>query len=175
MNIYRKFVLPALVIGLTACNPVYNWREVRLEEARVKLMLPCKPDSGSRNLTLAGQNVPIQMTGCETDGALFALAHVEMPDADKASAGLTEWKSIMLSNMQAQADTVITSSRVIKSQGAQIAGIGLNAHGKKEDGQGLQAQAVWFARDVHLYHAVVYADKLNQEAVENFLSGIELQ
>jgi hypothetical protein len=166
--------LTFLLSGLLACNPVYNWRETRIPEAHVKLMMPCKPDTGSRQMQLAGQSVLMQMTGCETDGTLFVLAHVEMPDAHTASESLEQWKRAMLRNMQAPDGTPETTSSV-KNLGTRIQAVRLQARGKQENGKVVQAQAIWFARGAHLYHAAIYADKPNQDAVENFLSEIELE
>jgi hypothetical protein len=113
------------------------------------------------------------MAACETAGSLFALAHVELPDAEKASAALAQWKSIMLANMRAPADEK-TRPYSVKNRQSRLQATGILTQGQQEDGQTIEAQAIWFVRGPHLYHAVVYADKLNREAVDNFLSGIEL-
>jgi hypothetical protein len=175
--IERKYIFfqwTWMLIGLSACNPVYNWRAVRMPEAHVKLMMPCKPDTGSRQLQLVGQSVLMQMSGCETDGTLFVLAHVEMPDAHSTSESLEQWKRSMLRNMKAQDGTQESTSSV-KNLGTRIQALRIHAKGKQENGKAVQAHAIWFARGAHLYHAAIYADKPNQDAVENFLSEIELE
>jgi len=37
--------------SLAACSPAYNWREVRLVDAPLRAMLPCKPTAPTREIT----------------------------------------------------------------------------------------------------------------------------
>ena len=67
------FLLPTLA-WLAACSPAWNWREVRLEDAPLTAMLPCKPDQASQTVTLAGATAELQMTGCESGGASLSAA-----------------------------------------------------------------------------------------------------
>ena len=58
-----RFLLAAALLGLAACSPTFNWREVRVESAPLKAMLPCKPDRGSRAVPMAGRQVELQVLG----------------------------------------------------------------------------------------------------------------
>ena len=116
----------------------------------------------------------MQITGCETGSALFAIAHVDLADSGKTEAAMKQWKTVMLGNMQAQ-ESVQLSGFMTQGASTQPQPLRLAAQGRRQDGSAVAAQGVWFARGAHLYHAVVYADKLNQEAVDTFFSGIELQ
>jgi len=166
--------LVGLTSLVTACSPVYNWREVSLSGAGLKLLLPCKPDQGHRTMLLAGQELEMQMAGCEADSALFAIAHVDLGDSSKTEAAMKQWQTAMLRNMQAQ-DSVQLSGFITQGASTWPQPLRLAAKGRRQDGSAVAAQGVWFARGAHLYHAVVYADKLNQEAVDTFFSGIEFQ
>lgn len=157
-----------------ACSPDYNWREARLTEAKAKLLLPCKPDTGSRQLMLAGQSVKIEMAGCEAGGAMFVFAHTEMTDAEQANSGVHDWENFMRKNMQTSEDGKFVPYE-IKYQLTKLQGIRYMAMGKNEVQQNIEVQAMWVTRGADLYHALTYSKKLNQEAVENFLSGIELE
>jgi hypothetical protein len=167
-----------LIVGacawlISACSPTYNWREVRMSGAEVTVLLPCKPDHGSKKMNLAAQEIEIQMAGCEADGALFAIAHGKLGNADKLAEVQSQWQSAMLGNMQAQSPKL--SWYLVKGTSGQQKTIRLVAQGKRQDGSAVVAHALWFAREAHLYHAVVYTDKPSAEAVETFFSGIELQ
>ena len=54
----------------------------------------------------------------------------------------------------------------------------LSASGARADGRPVDAQAVWFARSsadgLWLFHAVVYADKVNRDAADTFFGGLKL-
>jgi hypothetical protein len=166
-------LLAGSTLVLAGCSPTYNWREIRWASADLKVLLPCKPDHGSRRMTLAGQDVEIQMMGCEAGAALFAIAHVRVDEPDKIVAAQTQWQTAMLDNMQAQGAQLVP----FQSKGANPVPqpVRLSAQGRRQDGSAVMAQAVWFARGPHLYHAVIYADKLSTEVAETFFSGIELQ
>jgi hypothetical protein len=160
-----------LVLG--GCSPTYNWREIRWDSAELKVLLPCKPDQGSRRMTLAGQDVDIQMMGCEAGTSLFAIAHVHLGEAEKTTAAQTQWQSAMLGNLQAQGMQMMPFQS--RGASAQPQPLRLSAQGRREDGGAVAAQGVWFARGPHLYHAVIYADKISPDVAETFFSGIELQ
>jgi hypothetical protein len=71
---------------LAACTPTFNWRELSFEQASASGLLPCKPDRASRPMQLADKNVVMHMAGCETGGAMFTLALVELQDAQHSGA-----------------------------------------------------------------------------------------
>lgn len=159
------------VLGIAGCSPTFNWREVRLDGG-VKALLPCKPDRGQRPMLLAGQTIDLQMTGCESGGALFAVAHAELADAAALVPAQAQWEAAMLANMQAGAPQILPYP--IKGAATEPAPQRLQAQGRRADGRLVAAQGIWFARGKHLYHAVIYADKLEAEATEPFFAGLEL-
>ena len=167
------FLLVGGALALTGCSPTYNWREIRWASAELKALLPCKPDKGSRRITLAGREVEIDMQGCEAGAALFAIAHIDLGAAQNSADVQQQWQTAMLGNMQAQAPQPM--SYQAKGANAQPAPVRLSAQGRRADGSAVAAQGVWFARGSHLYHAVVYADTIKPDVVETFFSGIELQ
>jgi hypothetical protein len=71
---------------LVSCTPAFNWREVGFDQAGVTALLPCKPDRGTRAVQLGGQSVQMNMAGCESGGAMFAVSLVEAPAAAAPSA-----------------------------------------------------------------------------------------
>jgi hypothetical protein len=166
-------LLASSTIVLAGCSPTHNWREVRWVSAELKLLLPCKPDQGSRRMTLAGRDVEIEMMGCEAGSDLFAIAHVQLGDAGSIATVQAHWQTVMLGNMQAQGAQRMSFQS--KGASAQPAPVRLSAQGRRPDGSAVMAQGVWFARGPHLYHAVIFADKISLEAAETFFSGIELQ
>ncbi len=161
------------VIGgvlLAGCSPTLNWREVRVDGG-LQALLPCKPDHGSRKMTLGGQEAELQMTGCEAGGALFAVAHIDLGDAGKAGVAQAQWQAAMLANMQAAAPQLAPYR--LKGAAVQPAPLYLSVQGRRTDGSAVTAQGVWFSQGAHLYHAVIYADKVGPDMAEPFFSGFE--
>ena len=160
-------------LALTACSPALNWREVRLEPSALVAMLPCKPDQGTRAVLLAGQNLSMHMMGCEADSATFAVSYVELPDATQAAAVQAQWQTAMLGNMRATQNrqSPLNIKGVVGAAGA----LQLQAQGTQPDGRAVMAPGVWFVRGAQVFHAVMYAAKLNPEAADAFFTGFRLQ
>jgi hypothetical protein len=124
-------------------------------------------------MTLAGRDVEVHMMGCEAGTDLFAIAFVDLGDVEKTAAAQEQWQAAMLGKMQAQGAQMLPFQS--KGASAQPQPVRLSAHGRRQDGSAITAQGIWFARGGHLYHAVIYADKLSTEVAETFFTGIELQ
>jgi hypothetical protein len=86
----KSIATGSAALSLLACTPTFNWRDVSFEQAPVSALLPCKPDRGARQVQLAGQQLTMHMAGCEAGGAMFAVALVELTDAQQSKAVLSE-------------------------------------------------------------------------------------
>lgn len=170
-----RLFLPILSLSLllAACSPSLNWREVPVAGGELKALLPCKPDKASRKQSLAAQELDITMLGCEAGGALYAVSMAELGAPDRALAVQVQWQANLLGNMQATSSA--SSSFAIKGAAPQLDPVRLTAAGAGPDGRPVQAQGVWFARGAHLYHAVIYAERISAEMSEPFFGGLELQ
>jgi len=168
-----------LLLILAACSPVFNWREVPLQGGELVVLLPCKPDRAERQMPLGDQSVRVDMAGCETGGATFAVAHANAADAAQAQAWMNAWR------MQAYAQWA--GARVEESPAGVVraalapAPLRLDASLPPADrsAPARQASLLWFAhrnRDgtVALYQATVLGKPSSPEAVENFFSGLRL-
>ena len=162
-------------VGLAACSPAWNWREVRLEGAPLTAVFPCRPDHGSQTVTMAGATVELQMTGCETGGATLAVSRVRLPPGASPADALSQWRAVTLAGMKAQG---------VQEQPFQPVGslalpqsVRVVASGRYRDGRPVNAQAVWFAQaspqGVWLFHAVIYADTIGAEVADTFFSGLK--
>ena len=123
----------AILVGLSACTPTFNWREVRFDQAGVTALLPCKPDRAVRVVQLAGQQVSTNMAGCEAGGAMFTAALFEVPTGAAMTAVERELK----------ATSKATHSKILQHGSflAQVAIYGRPQEGR--DGPGaLSSQAV---------------------------------
>ena len=86
-------MLLLMQIGVMGCAPVLDWREVRPAGSGVSLLFPCKPDSQSRLVRLAGMQVRLVLLACAAGGSTWGLAHADV--VDPASVGL-HWQNCAL-------------------------------------------------------------------------------
>lgn len=165
-----------LTLGLSACSPSFNWREVRLDGAGLVALLPCKPDRGSRTLSIAATaptELVLNMAACEIEGVLFAVSYTELKSPDQVLAALAQWRSVTLGQLRAQ----VSSAQAFGVKGAiplpqtEL----LMAQGLRADGSAVRAQLLWFAKGTRVFHAVVYFDKVTPEVTQTFFAGLQLQ
>jgi len=171
-----RLLFLALLLLPAACSPTFDWREVRFESATPLALLPCKPDRGTREVSMGAAPVSLEMAGCETGGATFAVMLARLDDAGAAGAALAGWKQATLANMRASA----VSEAPFQPSGSLPLreSLRVTASGQRADGGAVQAQAVWLAQasgsGVQLVHAVVYADPLPGELADTFFAGLRL-
>jgi hypothetical protein len=51
----------------------------------------------------------------------------------------------------------------------------LQAQGTQTDGRAVTAQGIWFVRGPQVFHAVMYASKINADAADSFFTGLRFQ
>ena len=176
----RPVWLAGALLLLAACNPTFNWREVRPDNTPLSLLLPCKPDKAEKAVALAGQPAQLLMQGCDAGGATFAVAVATLADPSKAGAALAEWQQLTLLNMKAgPVGTGAGGTQVapFRPQGL-VAGppaLMVKAQGRRADGRLVAGHAAYFSRGAQLFQLVLYADTVPPELAETFFSSIKLQ
>lgn len=163
-----------LVSGaLAACNPAYNWREVRIEPGGLKAMLPCKPDKGVRTVPMAGRTVSLEARGCDAGGATFAVLSADVGAPEHAGEALAQWQAAALANIRgtaANASPFLPPGASGLPQSLQVV-----ATGQRPDGSKVESQAAYFARGSWVFQAVIYAGQLRPELTETFFSALQFQ
>ena len=170
MRLFFPAVLAAF--ALAACNPTFNWRDVRPEGSPLALLMPCKPDKAQKTVTFAGQATELRLLSCDAGGVTFALAVADMQNASKVAAALAQWQSATLANIQA---TPGTPDSVIKLPGLNSNGVLVKANGKRANGQAVSSQAAYFAQGSQVFQAVMYADSLAPDVADTFFSGLKFE
>lgn len=172
MRDYRWATALLCVLGLTACNPVFNWREARFDNAPLVALLPCKPDKGVRALPMGDRTMEVNMQGCEAGGVLFTVAVAQLDTAERAGALLKPWKTSMLTNARASH----SDDRPFALPGATPWPDAVRARfsGQRPDGQPVFGEVALFARDAQVYQAAVFASQPQTEAANTFFAGLKL-
>ena len=163
-------VIAAILLGLAACSPTFNWREVRAETAPLKVLLPCKPDKAARTVPMAARQVELQVLGCEAGGATFAVLSGDIVEPLRAGEVLAQWKAATLANMRStggQDRPFLPAGAMALPQSLRV-----TAAGQRTDGSKVESQAVYFARGSLVVQAVIYADRVPGEAADSFFAGL---
>ena len=150
-------------------------------------LLPCKPDHAQRQVQLGSLNTTLQVSGCETAGALYAISHVRVADPSQLKPTKNAWREATFATLQA--GSVQTEPlRLAKPRAGQAytvpsagdaashAELSLEKlEGKRSDGSAVQAQMVWLAKGQDLYHVAVFGTRLDKEKTELLFSELRLQ
>ena len=162
----------AALTVLTACNPTFNWRDVRPDGTRLALLLPCKPDKAQRTVPMASQPTEMNLLSCDAGGVTFAVSMADVNDAGKTGAVLAQWQSATLTNIKA--GSTITRD-AFKVPGLANAAVMVKATGQRANGQAVSSQAAYFAQDSRVFQAVMYADNISPEVADTFFSGLKFE
>ena len=170
----------ALLCVLVACSPALDWRVARLDAPAAELLLPCKPDRGSRPVELVGRTMDMSMVGCEAAGQLFAVSWVVVPQGVAPGELLRHWQRATLAHLHAPADAAQGAAGFVPADAIPLPeSVRLAASGQRAGGAPLQVDAAWFLRrqgdQTLALHAVVLADQRNSTAVDNFFSSIRFK
>ena len=164
------------LLALAACSPTFNWREVRPENTRLSLLLPCKPDKAQRVVPFAGKPTALSMLGCDAGGVTFAVAVVDLGnpgEASNAAAILAQWQSLTLANMKAGAAQV--SPLPLPGTAMAQPAVLVKAQGQRADGTAVTGQAAYFAHGSQLFQVVMYAGKVPPEVAETYFSSLKFE
>jgi hypothetical protein len=174
-------IVGLLTLGLlllAACSPAFNWREVRPENTRLSLLLPCKPDKAQKIVPLGGTPTTLFMLGCDAGGATFAVALADLgnsSNAAKAQAVLAQWQSLTLANMKAAPASAEALPFKLPGATPQAPPTLVKALGQRADGTAVNGQAAYFAQGSQVFQAVVYAATISPEVAETFFSSLKLE
>jgi len=164
-----------LVLVLAACSPTFNWREVPIADAGLVALLPCKPDRANRALPLGAESVQVDMAGCETGGATFAVAHASAGSPAQAEAWLTAWRAAMRNQLGA----VQVNETPAAVQRATATPAPVRLESQPVQPSAASVQVLWFAQSqkdgsVALYQATVLGRPSTPEAAKTFFEGLRL-
>ncbi|MBW0169136.1 MAG: hypothetical protein KXJ61_02815 [Hydrogenophaga sp.] len=171
-SLFAWCVLPIL----SACNPTFNWRELRPEGSPLQALMPCKPESAARPVPLDGRApVELHMHSCDAGGLTFAVAWAELDDEARVSGALTGWRraslaAVRLDPSRGDDPTTRWNAAVPGATQAQ----GLMAQGSDHQGRAVQVRAVHFARGAQVFQAAVYGQGMSDEVTATFFEGLKL-
>ena len=159
--------------ALAACSPTFDWREVRIPSTTLKVLLPCKPQSGSRRVRMGPLPVELQVTGCEAGGATFAVLHADLGDPARVDEALANWNKASLATMKARAARVRPFA--LPGTTASTSSVRVSASGTDATGGPVQQEAAFFARGTSIFQAVVFSPEPRPQAIQPFFDGLAFE
>jgi hypothetical protein len=168
-----------ILLGLSACSPSQNWREVTFEATSLKVQLPCKPDRTTRAVPLGGTPVELQVVGCESGTSIVAVMTAALAPGADAQALLLGWQKATLQNAKITEPLTAAQQKPWHRPGMLplAASMQVQAPGFRANGEGVTMAAVWGAmaegERVRLVHAVVYDKTISPEMANTLFDGIK--
>ena len=158
-----------LALSLAACSPKFDWREVRGTESAFTVWLPAKPASFSREMTLNGIALKMQMTAADVDGISFAVGSAKVSDTSKIPGVLEAMQQGMLNNIHGVPEK--KSSPASDHSAKDIV-----AYGKLANGQPVKFVGRFLAHGAWVYQIVIIGkDKsLTPEVVDTFMASFKI-
>jgi hypothetical protein len=159
-------------LGLAACSPALNWREVRPEGSDLVAMFPCKPDRFVRQVPLAGARVEMHLVSCAVDGVSYAIVHARVAEPVQVGAALEALRESAAGNIGGQASA--QAAFTVRGMTPSPLAVRFSAEGHGADGTPVREQAGVFARGLQVYQATVVGPALDPQATDTFFSGLRL-
>ena len=182
---------------LAACAPEYDWREVRSTHDGWSAMLPGKPASLTRRISLDGLEVPMSMQGARVGETSFTIATAELPDDTPATRekAVAAMRAGMLRNIGAGAAPAAGAPSaagvppatgvppapdlrvpVIDAAGTRVGEAGgwsLRASGNTQ-GRTMHMHAAFAARGARAWQWVVLGPEVDDEQARTFVGSFRL-
>lgn len=160
-----------------ACSPAYNWRTVTDSAQGYAIDLPAKPLVDERQVDIAGTALPMHVRSAHTQGAVFAIAVIDLPrdDAQLRQAVVDALRGALARNVGASpAEHPV---QVPVSAGPTVPAVELTATGRAGEAHEQRTIHAWIAgRGRHVYQAaIVAAQAPPQEQTDQFFGSLKLQ
>ena len=160
----------AIACLLAGCAPALDWREVRPEGGGLTLLMPCRPDSQVRLVSLVSTQVRLALHACSAGGVTWGLAFADLADPAKVGAALDELRASAMKNVDAAGST----SLPLRVDGAtpNDASQRVQFTGRMPDGRTVTEQTAVFAKGTRVFQAVALGQSLEPEAAATFFGSL---
>jgi hypothetical protein len=157
-------------LALAGCSPTLNWREVRPAESSLVTLMPCKPESAQRPVSLGGQTVVLHMLSCDTAGLTFAVGAMRLGAGVSPADVLNDWRRATLASLKADPAAARLWAPVLPRG---LSGQGWQADGLRHDGTPVHAHVLGLAHGAEVFQLAVYGSA-SPEVLASALEGMRL-
>ena len=163
-------LLSSAVLGLGACSPALDWREVRPDDGALVALMPCKPDRRVRQVALAGSAVALQLLSCRADGTVWALTTAEVGDAARVGPALDALRQARRANLEGR-EVDVHPARAADPAAAASAQR-FTVEGRRPDGRPVREHALQFAHGTRVVQLAALGGAPSADALETFFGSI---
>lgn len=171
-TIRLPMVLTLLLTG-GACSPTFDWRTTNPDPS-VQILFPCRPNSQSREVQLAGSTGSMQLSSCSAGGLTFGLSRVEADSPARVGLLLQTLSETLSTNLSAGAEPMPMGPAAVPGAARHPNAGRYRVAGSGRDGAPLTAQALLFAHGGSVYQATVIGGTLVAEVVDTFFESIRV-
>ncbi len=122
------FLVLSLLLGVSACSPILDWRTVRSDDLLYEALYPGKPSRAEKLIIFNGQKLTMTIEASKVDNSLYAVGVINIPkdiaQQFDASSFLKYLETGMLSNLK-NSSAPVEKTATIKTAGQ--SSINLNA------------------------------------------------
>ena len=166
----RTFLGLAVLQGLTACTPTWDWRSVPLPGTQLVTELPCRPSSFQRDVTVAGVPLKLFMLSCETAGVTYGVATADVVDPARVDAVLFALRDGAAAAIRSSGSPAgaLKMDGVTPFNGNSSA----HLHGQRPGGESIEESIRVFARGTRVFQASAVGATLPESALRPFEDGL---
>jgi hypothetical protein len=172
-TLYTRAAALALPAFLVGCSPALDWREVRPTDTGAQLLLPCRPASHARELSLAGERVRLVLHACRAADTTWAVAWAELTDPSRAGPALAELKASAAANVGAQQLRPL-AGRTPGETPHPLSGR-YEVAGRLPDGQPVQGRVALATRGKAVMQATALGPRPDETALDTFFDSLRMR
>jgi hypothetical protein len=161
-----------LVAGLAGCSPALDWREVRPEGWALQAMLPCRPATQQRTLSLGGTPVELVMVACAARDHTFALASAALADPAAVGPALQALGAAARANVDGR--VLEEGQAAVPGMTPQAAARRWRIQGRLPDGQPVVEEVWVFAHGLRVVQATVVGPSSGVDLVRPFVEALRI-
>jgi hypothetical protein len=162
---------------LSACSPKFDWREVRMNDAPITLLMPGKPASHARDVDLNGIKVKMQMTAVDVNQISFAVAYAKLDQAD-ASLSLEQKNQQQQQALEAMKQGMLKNIQgtLLEKNTPELPKNTIAALGKTQNGQAVKFVGRFATQGPWIIQAVMLGEEksFDPEVVDMFFGSLKL-
>lgn len=160
---------------LAGCSPALNWREAGPPHVDILLSFPCRPQTVTQPVRLAGRQLSMSMTGCVASGMTFALAHVDVGQVADVEPALADLHRAALANLSARVLTARPAAVAHADRGLPDA-VELDLAGNAPGGIKMREHLLLFSQGTQVFQATVLARRADyrRDAARTFAASVQL-
>lgn len=166
-------VSSAAVALLAGCSPALDWREVRPDDTRAQLLMPCRPASHARELSLAGQPVRMVLHACRAADTTWAVAWAEVGDPARTGPALAALKASAAANVAAASLQPLSGRTPGETPNPESGRFAVA--GRLPDGQAVQGRLVLAAYGPAVMQATALGPRPDAVALDSFVESLRLK